>query len=285
MQEAKASRTALRVAIRRAAHQLVDDPLVFHDPLALSIIGSEAAADLRAHISSENNKVSRGLRAFMSVRSRYAEDQLGAAVAQGVRQYVVLGAGLDTFAYRNRFANQGLRVFEVDHPATQAWKRELLTQAKINVPSDMKFVPVNFERQRLRDELQLQGFRLTEPAFFSWLGVVIYLTREAFATTLSFARSMPPASGIAFDYGVARSSLSIRERLVLAVLTRRVGAAGEPFRLFFDSRELANELARMGFARVEDLGRQEINARYFAGRADGLQVTNGIGRIVSAWVP
>ena len=102
----------------------------FDDPLAVSIIGAEAAADLQAKIASEKNRLSRALRAIMAVRSRYAEDQLAAAVARGVRQYVVLGAGLDTFAYRNRFREQGLHVFEVDHPATQAWKRELLSAAR-----------------------------------------------------------------------------------------------------------------------------------------------------------
>jgi methyltransferase (TIGR00027 family) len=284
MRDSRPSRTAHRVAIRRAAHQLVDDPPVFHDPLALAVIGAEAAADLRSKISSEKDKFARALRAFMAVRSRYAEDQLEAAVARGVRQYVVLGAGLDTFAYRNRHAESGLHVFEVDHPATQAWKRGLLAAAQIAMPSEMTFVPVNFEHQILGEELQAAGFRHDQPAFFSWLGVTIYLTHEAFTATMKFIRAMPATSGIAFDYAVARSSLGFLERLAVYALTLRVGAAGEPFRLFFDPSELAAEMTQMGFRRVEDLGREQINARYFAGRSDDLKVSNSIGRLMGAWV-
>jgi methyltransferase (TIGR00027 family) len=284
MRDSRPSRTAHRVAIRRAAHQLVDDPVVFRDPLAMAIIGAEAADNLRAQISSEKDRLARALRAFMAVRSRYAEDQLDAAVAGGVRQYVVLGAGLDTFAYRNRHAERGLRVFEVDHPATQAWKRELLAAAQIGLPGEMAFVPLNFERQILRDELQAAGFRCDQPAFFSWLGVTIYLRHEAFTATMQFIRSMPSRSGIAFDYAVARSSLSFLERLALDALTLRVGAAGEPFRLFFEPKKLTSEIEQMGFGQVENIGREEINARYFVGRADGLHVSNAIGRLLSAWV-
>jgi methyltransferase (TIGR00027 family) len=284
MRDSRPSRTAHRVAIRRAAHQLVDDPVVFRDPLAVAIIGAEAAAELQAKIASEKDRLARALRAFMAVRSRYAEDHLEAAVARGVRQYVVLGAGLDTFAYRNRHAENGLRVFEVDHPATQAWKRDLLGAAEIALPSEMTFVPVNFERQILGEELQTAGFRNDQPAFFSWLGVTIYLTHEAFTSTMQFIRSMPATSGIAFDYSVTRASLSFLERLALDALTLRVGAAGEPFRLFFDPPDLTREMEAMGFRHLEDLGRAEINARYFAGRADGLQVSNSIGRLMSAWV-
>jgi methyltransferase (TIGR00027 family) len=284
MRDSRPSRTAHRVAIRRAAHQLVDDPLVFRDPLAMAIIGAEAADNLRAQISSEKDRFARALRAFMAVRSRYAEDQLEAAVARGVRQYVVLGAGLDTFAYRNRHTENGLRVFEVDHPATQAWKRELLVAAQIVLRGEMAFVPVNFEHQILRDELQAAGFRCDQPAFFSWLGVTVYLTHEAFTATMQFIRSMPAHSGIALDYAVSRSSLSFLERLALDALTLRVGAAGEPFQLFFEPKKLTSEIEQMGFGQVENIGREEINARYFAGRADGLHVSNGIGRLLSAWV-
>src|SRR5215813_4406034 len=125
MHDARPSSTAKRVAIRRAAHQLMDRPKVFDDPLALAIIGQAEAAELRRNAGKDEDRILRALRAMMSVRSRYAEDQLATAVAHGVQQYVVLGAGLDTFAYRNPFRAQGLHVFEVDHPATQAWKQEL----------------------------------------------------------------------------------------------------------------------------------------------------------------
>src|SRR5271167_272110 len=155
MQEGKFSRTAQRVAIRRAAHQLLDEPRVLDDPLALRIIGAETAAELRSN-PKEHAAFARAFRAFMVARSRFAEDELALAYARGVRQYVVLGAGLDTFAYRNPHA--GLRVFEVDHPATQAWKREQLQAAGIAIPPSLTFVPVDFERQTLADGLGQSGF-------------------------------------------------------------------------------------------------------------------------------
>ena len=170
------SATAQKVAIRRAAHQLLDDPLVFADPLAVPIIGPRAATTLTAAPEKFQTRASRALRAFMAARSRFALDELALAVGRGIRQFVVLGAGLDTFAYQNPYPN--LRVFEVDHPATQAWKRERLSLAGIAVPSSLTFAPVDFERQTLEDGLSRAGFELREPAFFSWLGVTPYLTRE-----------------------------------------------------------------------------------------------------------
>src|SRR5579862_9287683 len=140
MRDAKPSQTAHRVAIRRAAHQLFDDPKVFDDPLAVAIAGRETERPPEAQ-----HPYSRALRAFIAARSRYAEDQLTGEVERGVRQFVVLGAGLDTFAYRNPFQSVGLQVFEVDHPATQEWKREQLREAGIAIPREMKFAPVDFE--------------------------------------------------------------------------------------------------------------------------------------------
>jgi methyltransferase (TIGR00027 family) len=284
MHDARPSRTAERVALRRAAHQLLDKPRVFDDPLAISIIGAQAAVELRKRASGSEDRFSRALRAIMAARSRYAEDQLAAAVARGVRQYVVLGAGLDTFAYRNCFRDQGLRVFEVDHPATQAWKRERLLAVQIDVPLELSFVPVNFEQQSLRRELQKFGFRSDEPAFFSWLGLVFYLTHDAFASTIGFIGSLPAGTGIALDYAVEPSSLGFLERLAFEGVKRRVAADGEPFRLFFAPRKISAELAQAGFKDVEDFGREEINARYFTGRADGLHVPTKIYRLLSAWV-
>jgi methyltransferase (TIGR00027 family) len=220
----------------------------------------------------------------MAVRSRYAEDSLALAVERGVRQYVVLGAGLDTFAYRNPHAEVGLRVLEVDHPATQAWKRGLLTAAGIPIPPQLAFAPIDFERQTLRDGLPSAGFDAAAPAFFSWLGVTPYLTREGFTATLQFVLSMPPGSGVAFDYAVVRSSLNPREQMAMDALSARVAAAGEPFQLFLEPRELVSKLEHMGFRDIEDLGPAELNARYFQGRTDGFRVIGGLAHLLSAQV-
>ncbi len=281
MQEGKFSRTAQRVAIRRAAHQLLDRPRVFDDPLALRIIGREAAESLRSN-QKEGHAFSRAFRAFMAARSRYAEDELAHAFGQGVRQYVVLGAGLDTFAYRNPHA--GLRVFEVDHPATQGWKREQLQAADIAITASLTFVPINFEQQTLADGLAQSGFDAKEPAFFSWLGVTPYLTREACMATLSFIGKMPEGSGVVFDFAVDHKLLSVGQRIALGVLSKRVAAAGEPFQLFFDPAELQDELKRMGFNRTELLQGKQLNERYFRDREDGLMVRGGLGHLMGAWV-
>lgn len=255
--------------MRRAAHQILDIPPVFADPLAMRIVGGQTAArDLS------------WFRAFMAVRSRYSEDQLAAAVARGATQCVVLGAGLDTFAYRNPYP--GLRVFEVDHPATQAWKRQRLEKAEIAVPASMTFVPVDFETQTLRDGLDAAGFQFDRITFFSWLGVVPYLTDEAFESTLRLIASLPPDSGVVFDYGTKRDSLSFLERIARDALAARVAAAGEPFKLFLDPGELAPRLRALGFAEPEDLGGKELNARYFQGRGDCLKLKGSSGRLLSA---
>src|SRR5580658_8858725 len=179
MIEARPSRTALRVAMRRAAHQLFDSPKVLDDPIAVRIIGTGALEQLEAGRLREATGLARGLRAFMAARSRYAEDALARSVGRGARQYVVLGAGLDTFAYRNPYGESALRVFEVDYPATQEWKRQQLEEARIAVPQSVTYVPVDFERQTLREGLQLARFDSTKPTFFSWLGVTMYLSEEA----------------------------------------------------------------------------------------------------------
>jgi methyltransferase (TIGR00027 family) len=281
MQEGKFSRTAQRVAIRRAAHQLLDHPRVLDDPLALRIIGSEAAEELRSN-PKEHHAFSRAFRAFMAARSRYAEDELARAVTDGVTQYVVLGAGLDTFAYRNPYAD--LRVFEVDHPATQAWKRDQLQAAGIAIPAALTFVPIDFERQTLAEGLERSGFDLSVAAFFSWLGVTPYLTREACMSTLSFVAKMPAGSGVVLDFAVDPALLNAGQRQALDALSQRVARYGEPFQLFFDPGKLRGELKSLGFLRTEFLQGKEINARYFSDREDGLLVRGGIGHLMGAWV-
>ena len=281
MQEGKFSRTAQRVAIRRAAHQLLDEPKVLDDPLALRIIGSEAAAALRSD-PKEHHAFSRAFRAFMAARSRFAEDELARAVADRVTQYVILGAGLDTFAYRN--PHPGLRVFEIDHPATQAWKREQLQSAGILIPPSLTFVPVDFEHQTLANALARSGLNTNAPAFFSWLGVTPYLTREACMTTLHVIAKMPAGSGVVFDFAIDPALLNAGQRQALDALSARVARYGEPFQLFFEPAKLQDELKTLGFHRTEFLQGAQINARYFKDRSDGLCVRGGLGHLMGAWV-
>jgi methyltransferase (TIGR00027 family) len=271
----------LAVALRRAAHQVFDSPVVFDDPLAVSILGPEGAARLRAEQAKHRERPSIALRAFVVARARVAEQALALAVDRGVSQFVVVGAGLDTFAYRNPY--RAVRVFEVDHPATQEWKRGLLSSAGIAIPASMTFAPVDFEQQTLADGLALAGMDPNAPALFSWLGVTMYLTAEAFSSTLDFIAARPAGSGVVFDYAVARESLRWTERLALAMLEKRVAAAGEPFRTFFLPSALRQRLVDTGFATVDDVAGDDLNRRYFADRTDGLHVSGGLGRLVTAW--
>ena len=268
----------MRVAIRRAAHQIADPPSVLDDPIALDLIGPGHENDLERAM----HPVGRDFRAFMAARSRYAEDHLGKSVADGVRQYVVLGAGLDTFAYRNPYPE--LRVFEVDFPATQEWKRSLLAQASIPIPGDLTFIPVDFEHKTLAEGLRESGLDLGVPAFFSWLGVAPYLTLEAFRSTIGTVAEFPGGSGITFDYAFPPESLSPTRRVIFDRLAGRVAAAGEPFRLFFSPSEAEYELRCAGFRRIEQVDHDGLNALYFNGRADGLKLSPvGIGMLATAW--
>lgn len=279
------SRTAQRAAIRRAEHQLFDFPHVLEDPIAPWIIGPKAATSimfgclaLAAHLPG-----SRYLRAFMVARSRYAEDQLARAIASGTAQYVILGAGLDTFPYRNPYADCGLRVYEADHPDTQAWKRRRLALTSVPVPSSVSFVPVDFEHQRLEVELERAGFRLDEPAFFSWLGVTPYLPKKAVMATFGLIHSFCPDNAIAFDYAVPPQALSEGEKMAFDALSESVARAGEPFRGFFEPEVLVNNLKRIGFHRVESPTTDHINALYFRNRLDGLRIRGRLGGLMCAY--
>jgi methyltransferase (TIGR00027 family) len=279
METGKASKTALGVAIRRAAHQIMDRPPVLDDPIAVPLVGP----GYTRHMERAMHRVARDFRAFMAVRSRYVEDKLAEAVADGVRQYVVLGAGLDTFAYRNPFPL--LRVFEVDFPATQEWKKAMLRNASIDLPGGLTFVPLDFERQTLVEGLAEAGFDAELPAFFGWLGVIPYLTLEAFRATLGAVGQLPLGSGVGFDYALAPETLTPAGRTAFDALAGRVAAAGEPFQLFFTPDTLESELRRAGFHRFEQLNSEQLNEIYFKERADGLRLSAvGLGMLVTAWV-
>lgn len=275
------SLTAYRVALSRAAHQIFDRPPVLEDPVALAIVGKPGVAQVRAAALRYHLPPARYLRAFLVARSCVAEEALAEAVRRGVRQYVVLGAGLDTFAYRNPYAATLLRVFEVDHPATQAWKRRQLAAAGIAPPGSLTFVSVDFERETLPQRLASAGFRAAEPAFFSWLGVTMYLSRAAVVGTLGYVASLPAGSGIVLDYAVPPATLSLIPRVVVRAVMQWVAAAGEPWKCFFEPRELALELRALGFRQLDDLRPEQLNARFFSNRADGLRV-GGVGRVMSA---
>jgi methyltransferase (TIGR00027 family) len=274
--------SALRVAILRAAHQLLDVPLVFEDALALTILGAIEEESLRNDPMRYNTPRLKGLRASLVVRSRLTEEEWARSKQYGVRQFVILGAGLDTFAYRNQ-EHESSRVFEVDLPATQKWKRERLRLGGIEEPASLTFAPVDFERSTLAEGLTAAGFSDNEPAFFSWLGVTMYIEEDSVLETLRFVSSLRPKSGIVFDYGVLAALLSPVERSNIAVFAGRAAEHGEPWKTYFDPSVLAGTLRWMGFNQVEDLGATELNERYLSERTDGLR-KSGLSRLICARV-
>ncbi|HUJ61509.1 MAG TPA: SAM-dependent methyltransferase [Kofleriaceae bacterium] len=271
------SYTARAAAAHRAAHQLLEGGRIFADPLAVAMLGEPAdaiAADATAHPERA------AMRRFIALRSWLAERELADAVARGTRQLVVLGAGLDSFAYRNPHAD--LRVFEVDHPATQAWKRERLAAAGIAVPPTLAFAPVDFARDALLDALAAVGFAASAPALVTWLGVVPYLEDAAIFATLAAIARWARGTQVVFDYGEPPGSLPPELAARAAERAARVAAIGEPWLSFFQPAELAARLAATGFSSVVDLDPRQLVARFAPEHA--AQVPERGGHVVIATV-
>lgn len=264
MQPREPSRTAWGAARHRAVHQLVEDGRIFADPLAVPILGGELddAGENVLRLDRDNEPGTRALRFFIVARSAYAEARLAEAVAErGVTQLVVLGAGFDTFAYRNPFPE--LRVFEVDHPATQAWKRERLAAMDVASERWPIFAGVDFENGSFGERLIEVGFDPQQRTFVFWLGVSMYLTPQAIDATLAAVAGWPGGGEIVFDYaeppkaGMSEQSLAAR-----AALAERVAAAGEPFTAGLEPEALHARLAGLGYAEVEDLGSLDLAERF-----------------------
>jgi methyltransferase (TIGR00027 family) len=269
MRDGQPSLTARGAAIYRAIHQTHEGAAIFRDPFAEKILDAETRATLD-EIAADPSR--RGIRLFIVSRSRFSEEALAASVARGTRQVVVLGAGLDTFSLRNPFPD--VRVFEVDFPATQAWKRERLKQAALVIPDTLTFAPVDFERESLADGLARAGFRRDQPAFFQWLGVTPYLTREAIASTLDFIAGVP-GSAVAFDYTEPFENQAPERRARLTAMAESAAARGEPWLSFFDPPEIAAILRGKGFGDIEDFGFADVIRHYAPELGRGLRPGGG----------
>ncbi len=274
MRDGQPSSTARVAAAYRAVHQKHEGAVIFRDPFAEKILDAETRAMLDGIAA---DPLHRGIRLFIVSRSRFSEEALAASVAHGARQVVVLGAGLDTFSLRNPFPD--VRAFEVDFPTTQAWKRERLREAGLSVPETLTFAPVDFEREKLADGLARAGFRRDQPAFFQWLGVSMYLTRETVFSTLDFITGIP-GSALAFDYTEPFENQSPERRARLTAMAESAAARGEPWLSFFDPPEIAAILRDKGFRDIEDLGFADVIKRYSPELGRGLQ--SGGGHVIRA---
>jgi len=265
--ERAASNTAVGVAWLAAAHQELDSvPRILDDPMIGRLMGltPEAIREHEAHLESPGARL---LRAHVVTRTRYAEDRLAAAYARGVRQYVVLGAGMDTFAYRQPAWAADLRVFEVDQPSTQAVKRQRVASAGVSVPANLSYVAVDFEAESLAHGLRRGGVQLDHPTFFAWLGVTMYLTESAIDAVLGTVVAFPRSSEIVFTFAQPRSVDDARGEPTPA---ERAAAVGEPWVTFFDPPALERKLLALGYETVRFLTPAEMAALYFQHRADGL---------------
>jgi methyltransferase (TIGR00027 family) len=272
----------LAVAGHRAAHQVLEEGRVFTDPLALTILGEDAK---RAIWAARLNPTMAGMRFFVAVRAAIAEAHLKTGVeTRGVGQLVVLGAGLDTFAYRNPFADR-LAVFEVDHPETQAWKRRRLAETGVAIPASLNYAPVDFERDDLMAALAAAGFDPARRTFFTWLGVVPYLTKPAIHETLSRIAAVAGGAEVVFDYSDPPASLSKAAAASHRERAKRVAALGEPFLSYFDPAELYAQLAGLGLSEIDDLGPRGLLGRYRPELQIPADVRDTGGHVIFAAMP
>lgn len=271
MHDGQPSQTARRAAAYRAVHQTLEGGVIFKDALALAILDDRTRAAL-AEI--EADEALRPWRLFIAARSRFSEDRIADCVASGVRQVVVLGAGLDTFSLRHPHADRGVRVFEVDCPASQTWKRERIRAAGLAEPGTLVFAPVDFERDSLADGLTRAGFRTDRPAVFQWLGVVPYLTRDAVLSTLEFISKIPQAA-VVFDYAEPFQNYPAERRADVIATAERAAARGEPWLSLFDPGEVMQLLRDNGYQDIEDLGLPDIAERYYGELGRGIRLGPG----------
>jgi len=255
------SRTALMIARQRAAHQVLDHGSILHDPFAMKILREDETDVLQ--FANGHPLASIG-RLFTAARSRIAEDVLSGAVERGIRQVVILGAGLDTFALRSPYGARQIRIYEVDHPATQAWKCQRLAEAQLALPPWLNFVPVDFERDDLGDMLVGAGFHQHSPAFFTWLGVMPYLTLDAIDSALAYMASIEH-SEVVFDYMEPPQAFSEEMRELVTKRTEQLERTGERWTSRFEPAGIAAILRSHGFCDIEDIDFQEIASRF--GRA------------------
>jgi methyltransferase (TIGR00027 family) len=240
------SQTALTAAAARAAHLIVDaPPFIFADGPAGALLGDRADELIGYHRGHASHPVLAAARAEVICRSRYAEDRLARAVADGIRQYVILGAGLDSFGYRPGLAGQ-IRTFEVDHPATQQWKRRALAAARIPVPPNVTFAGADLATASLTEALAASGFDMSQPALVSWLGVTMYLTRDAIGRALAAIGTMAPGTELIADYMLPAGLRDPAGNSYVELVSQFAADRGEPWLTFLTPGDVSGLLAGHG---------------------------------------
>ena len=267
-QAGQPSATALTAAAARAAHLIVDDePRIFTDPLAASLLGDQADELISYHTRHGTHPVLSGARVQVACRSRYTQHALARA---GASQYVILGAGLDSFAYRGGLAGR-VQVFEVDHPASQEAKRVALAAGGIPVPGNVTFVPADLAADSLSRCLASAGFDASAPAVFGWLGVTMYLTADAVAETMTAVAGCAPGSELIADYMLPENARDEAGALYGRLVAQASAERGEPWRSCFTPAEIADLARRSGFGAARSIGQRDAIPAHLWRRTDSLR--------------
>jgi len=266
--------TALRVALWRALHAQIDaPPHLIEDEVGLQLAAPEEGWRLRPDMEPTSTS---GFRAGIVARARLVEDLVRAQVKLGIGQYVILGAGLDSFAQRAGRGMPGLRIFEVDVPAAQAWKRQRLVDLGFGVPDTLKLVPVDFEAgDRWWDKLVASGFDAARPAVIASTGVSLYLSEEAILATLRQVALLAPGSTLAMTFYLPLELIDPVDRPLQERVLQRARAAGTPFLSFFSPSQMKAMALNAGFRGAAHVSGAEIMQRYFKDRTDGLRPASG----------
>jgi methyltransferase (TIGR00027 family) len=257
-------------AIARAMHQVLDaDPKILDDPLVVGLVEGSSREEIMRQ--PQDSRAPEWFRSTFPLRSRFTEDSLRDAVDDGIQQYVMLGAGMDTFPYRQpKWASRRLRIFEIDYPESQKFKRECLARRGISVPANVKFCPIDFEHMSVAEGVARWSLDRREVTFFSWLGVTQYLSREAIDSTLRFVLSMPKGSELVMEFILPPGAWAATEAPYLAEVVARMAKHGEPWLTFFTPEEISTHLTALGFSQVSHLSPADAAARYFGNRRDRL---------------
>jgi methyltransferase (TIGR00027 family) len=264
------SQTLLNSAIRRGQHQLFDSPLIFNDPVVLALVPEAKQSNILAEMGDPSESLPTLLRALMAMRSRFAEDRLAQAAARGVGQYVIIGAGLDTFPWRQPKFAADLRIFAVDHPVSLGWVQQRLRERRLGRPANLIHVPADLERQALGEQLNACGFDPDVPTFCSVLGVIHYLDQTAVDALLRFAAGLVAGSEIVLSF-VAHEPMAGDDRDALAQCLARMERLNEPWKYQRKPAELLDHLVSIGFTEVFHLTPELAQRRYFANRSDQLR--------------
>ena len=271
MMSGQPSRTLLGTAIKRAEHQLLDTPLIFEDPIILDLVPELADPAAVAEFRSLGEPLLVLLRSLFAMRSRFAEDRLAEATRRGVRQYVMVGAGLDTFPWRQPASTRDMVIFAADHPASLIWTHRRLRDHGLARPPNLTHVPVDLEDCRLGDALAACGFDHDAASFCSVLGVIQYLSDNAIDALLRFAASQKTGSEIVFSFVTPDEELDGEDLEITIRSVARTATLGEPWKTRLSPQELMQRLTGLGFGNVFHLTPELAQARYFAGRRDGLR--------------